>query len=205
MIRRLAVAAALAVLPLLAGNTSALAHKMKVFAAATGTAISGYVYFNADSRAINSKVTVVGADGSLVFAGQTDTQGQFSFPATRRMDHVISVDGNDGHMAAFTVTAAELPDSLPAAPGKTAEPATSAPGPSPSSAQAEGAVSGDLQVFIDQSMSRHIRPLREQIDAYQEKIWWHDVIGGIGYIVGLAGLAFGWANRQPRHKPMAPP
>jgi nickel transport protein len=204
MIRRLALAAALAMLILVAGNIPALAHKMKVFASATGPAISGYVYFNADSRAIDTKVTVVGSDGSPVFEGLTDDHGQFSFQATRRMDHIISADGNDGHMATFMVTAAELPDSLPAAASGNATPA---PGPLPSQAQAEGAVtaSDDLRVFIDQSIARQIRPLREQIDAYQEKIWWHDVIGGIGYIVGLAGLAFGWANRKPHHKSVTPP
>lgn len=197
MIRRFAFAIAMAALALMAGNTPALAHKMKVFASATGSTVSGYAYFNADSRAMQTKVTVLGADGSTVYEGLTDDQGQFAFQATRRMDHVISVDGNDGHMASFTITAAELPDSLPPASSGNAVPTASAPA-SPS-AQADAiAVSGDLRAFIDQSVSRQIRPLREQIDAYQEKIWWHDVIGGIGYIVGLAGLAFGWANRKPR-------
>ncbi|MGE5516885.1 MAG: carboxypeptidase regulatory-like domain-containing protein [Bacteroidota bacterium] len=192
MIRRFAFATAVVALGLAATATPALAHKMKVFASATGTAISGYVYFSGDSRAVDTKVTARGADGSTVFEGVTDDKGQFGFRATRRMDHVITVDGNDGHMGAFTVTAAELPDSLPAA-GSTA----AAPPASPIPAETV-AGSADLRAFIDQSISRQIRPLREQIDAYQEKIWWHDVIGGIGYIVGLAGLAFGWANRKPR-------
>lgn len=191
MIRRLAIAAVL----VLVAASPALAHKMKVFASATGAAISGYVYFNGDSRAIATKVSVVGADGSTVFEGLTDDTGQFSFPATRRMDHVISVDGNDGHVASFTITAAELPDTLPAAASASVVTPTRA---APVEAASVEVASGDLRSFIDQSIARQIRPLREQIDAYQEKIWWHDVIGGIGYIAGLAGLAFGWANRKPR-------
>lgn len=195
MNQRYVFAITVAALALVAANTPALAHKMKVFASATGTAVSGYVYFNGDSRAINTKVTAVGSDGSTVFEGLTDDKGQFGFQATRRMDHVITVDGNDGHMGAFTVTAAELPDSLPPASSGNAAP----PAPASVAAPTEAvAGSADLRAFIDQSISRQIRPLREQIDAYQEKIWWHDVIGGIGYIVGLAGLAFGWANRKPR-------
>lgn len=202
MIRRFAGAAAVAVLALVAAHTPALAHKMKVFASATGAEVSGYAYFNGDSRAVRTTVTVQGAEGTLVFAGQTDDQGRFSFQATRRMDHVITVDGGDGHAASFTITAAELPASLPAAAGAVA-PVLSAPAPA-ALAPTDG--EGDLRAFIDQSIARQIRPLREQLDAYQEKIWWHDVIGGIGYIVGVAGLAFGWANRKPRRaKPPAAP
>ena len=33
-------------------------------------------------------------------------------------------------------------------------------------------------------------PLREQLDQYEEKTRLHDVIGGLGYIVGLMGIAF---------------
>ncbi|HLO75273.1 MAG TPA: hypothetical protein VK196_02305 [Magnetospirillum sp.] len=197
MIRRFAFAITVAALALMAGNTPALAHKMKVFASATGATISGYAYFNGDSRAQQTKVTAQGADGSTVFEGLTDDQGQFSFVATRRMDHVIAVDGDDGHRSSFTVTAAELPDNLPLAGSTNTTPTASSPA-SPATQANVIADSGDLRAFIDQSISRQIRPLREQIDAYQEKIWWHDVIGGIGYIVGLAGLAFGWANRKPR-------
>jgi nickel transport protein len=165
---------------------------MKVFASAAGATISGYAYFNGGARAMQTRVRVTDADGHPLFERLTDDAGQFSFQATQRMDHLIAVEGNDGHMASFRITAAELPASLPApaaAPQAKAEPTP-----------AGVAVAGDLGVLIDQSIARQIRPLREQIDAYQEKIWWHDVIGGIGYIVGVAGLAYGWANRRPRLK-----
>lgn len=196
MIRRFAFVIAVIAVALGTGSAPALAHKMKIFASATGATILGYAYFNADSRAVQTRVTVLGADGSTVFTGVTDDKGQFAVQATRRMDHHISVIGEDGHMATFTVTAAELPESLPPAEGSGAAPATAAAVPAATAAAAVG--SDDLRNFIDQSVSRQLRPLREQIDAYQEKIWLHDVIGGIGYIVGVAGLAFGFANRRRR-------
>ncbi|EPY02349.1 hypothetical protein [Magnetospirillum fulvum] len=194
MIRRFAFVIAVIALALGTGSPPALAHKMKIFASATGATILGYAYFNADSRAVQTKVSVRGADGSTVFTGVTDDKGQFAVQATRRMDHHISVIGDDGHMATFTVTAAELPDSLPPAGGAAPAPAAAVP----AAAAATVVGSDDLRNFIDQSVSRQLRPLREQIDAYQEKIWLHDVIGGIGYIVGVAGLAFGFANRRRR-------
>jgi nickel transport protein len=133
-----------------------------------------------------------------VFEGITDDQGQFAFHATRHMDHAISVDSGDGHAASFIITAAELPASLPG----TVVTEAAIPTPVP---PAE-AIPGDLHSAIDQSIARQIRPLREQLDAYQQKLWWHDVIGGLGYIIGVAGFAYGWAHRpQARRKPQAEP
>ncbi|MGE5475551.1 MAG: hypothetical protein ACM3Q1_02770 [Bacteroidales bacterium] len=183
------------VLALMLSGAPAQAHKMRVFATAEGVQINGYAYFSADSRAMNSKMRIAGPDGVAVFEGSTDDNGQFAFQATRRMDHIITVEGGDGHMASFTVTAAELPASLPAAENQ--------PAPPPSLPAVRDGDGADLRSFIDQSVARQIRPLREQLDAYQEKVWWHDVIGGIGYIVGVAGFAFGWANRRQRREPPA--
>lgn len=189
MIGRHAIVVTAMTLAMLTGTGPAQAHKMKVFASATGAVISGYAYFTGDSRAIQSKVTMAGPDRGLVFEGLTDDLGQFAFQAIQRMDHLITVESGDGHMASFTISAAELPDSLP----------DSGTAPMPASIQVDG--TADLRTLVDQSIARQIRPLREQLDAYQQKIWWHDVIGGIGYIVGLAGLAFGLANRKPRPSP----
>jgi nickel transport protein len=56
--------------------------------------------------------------------------------------------------------------------------------------------SADLAALIEQSVARQVRPLREQLDSYQETVRWHDVLGGIGYIIGLGGLAYGFASRS---------
>ena len=39
-------------------------------------------------------------------------------------------------------------------------------------------------------IQQEIYPLREQLNHYTTRVYWHDVIGGIGYIFGLAGLMF---------------
>lgn len=178
--------------------TPAAAHKMKAFAAAEGAEIAGYAYFSPGAdRAVAVTVTVTDGSGATIHSGTTDEEGAFRFPARTRSDHRISVSGADGHAASFTVRAAELPESLPpagtasaVAAAPVAEPAAAAPAPSPATA--------DLQAIVDRSVARQLRPLREQIDAWYEKIWWHDVLGGIGYIVGVAGLVFGLSRRTPK-------
>ena len=155
---------------MLAFSTPAWAHKMRVFAGVEGNVISGYAYFNGDNRAMHCQVTIKDAQGQVAFQGTTDDHGSFTFQPVRRSDYTITIDSGDGHVASTTIPADQLPD--------------------------EAAAGDDLKTYLDRSIARQIRPLREQIEAYQDKIWWHDVIGGIGYIVGLCGLAFGWANRK---------
>ena len=193
----------------------AWSHKLKVFATAEGTRLVGYAYFIPGGRPRQIKVTVTDADGKVLAATATDDEGHFQIEAKRRVDHHITVGGGDGHVATYTIRAEELPDSLSPSPpiplsqgeGRERLPlSSSTPLPQVSQASNPSSIAAvspavpasntDWRIFIDQSIARQIRPLREQIDAYQEKIWWHDVLGGIGYILGLGGLAFGLAERR---------
>lgn len=208
--RRIAVAAALAS-ALLGSAPEALAHKMRLFATvervtegtAKGTMVSGYVYFSPGGRAQDVLVTAATAGGTPVFQGRTDDRGEFRFEARRQADHVIDADGGDGHKAGFTIKAAELPDSLPgSAPAPSLQ--TVATGLAVATATAPAPpISSDLAALVEQSVARQVRPLREQLDAYEETIRWHDVLGGLGTIIGFAGLAYGLATRsqgrQRRH------
>ncbi|WKW51920.1 carboxypeptidase regulatory-like domain-containing protein [Rhodomicrobium lacus] len=197
----------LVALMLLMFGGGAEAHKLKVFATATGGVIEGYAYFGTGGRARLSSVTVASPDGTLLGKTTTDDEGNFRYEATRRVDHVITVDGGDGHVASYTVAADELPQALASggdaaapkpSPERTGAPVAAAP------AISRGGEGADLRAFIDQSIARQIRPLREQIDAYQEKISLHDVLGGLGYILGLGGLAFGFSQRRRRAQDGAP-
>ena len=52
-----------------------------------------------------------------------------------------------------------------------------------------GTAAGSLEEKVD-NLTRQITELRKQINRYEERKRFHDVLGGIGYIVGLSGLAF---------------
>lgn len=204
MRRRFGPVLLLAVLALMLGAAPAWAHKIKVFATAEGTRIFGYAYFNGGTRAAGVRVAVVAPDGTPIFSGITDTDGTFRFEATGRVDHWISVAGDDGHAASFVIPAADLPERLPVSPGAAAvarsERAASPP-PDRAGAAAAPIDADQLRAMIEQGVAQQIRPLREQIESYQDKIWWHDVLGGIGYIVGLGGLAYGLGSRRSKAAP----
>ncbi len=196
MMRGLAHAFALLGLAMLLGAGPAAAHKMKVFAAADGAEIAGYVYFSPGAdRGVQVAIAVSDGTGATVYSGTTDEEGTFRFSARTRSDHRIEASGTDGHAASYLVSAAELPESLPPAGVASVAAAVSSPPEPAAPTTAAGPAAAELRAIVDRSVAQQLRPLREQIDGWYEKIWWHDILGGLGYIIGLAGLAYGLARR----------
>jgi len=177
------------------------AHKVKVFASAEGPVIAGYAYFPGGGRVKDGRVDIFGPDGQNLGQVMTNERGEFSFQAQARVDHLLVLDAGQGHVARFLVEAEELPESLargggaktPSPPAQKQAAAPEDTAPSPGQA---GISEGRLTELMDQAVSRQIRPLRRQIEAFQEKIFWHDVLGGIGYIIGLMGLSFYFLGRR---------
>jgi nickel transport protein len=180
LIAALLAAVLIALLPL-----PVQAHRLNVFASADGAVIRGSVYFQGMIPARNAPVTVRDPEGTLLAETVADDAGRFAFEAARRVDHHIVADLSDGHRATFVIAAAQLPPSLPA-PG--ADRSANAAGTK--ATQQAMPSEATIEAIVDAAVARHVGPLRQQIAAYEDKIRWHDILGGIGYIVGMTGLAF---------------
>ena len=172
-------------LALLLLASPAQAHKLKLFVTTEGPASIGSAYFSGGGKAMGIGGVIQAPDGTVAGEVKTDQDGAFRFTATTRMDHTISMDSGDGHVATAQVTAAELPPSLPAGPSVTTVPAT-----------AIAPAVGDLDA-VEAAVARQIRPLRQQLDAYEDKVRLHDILGGIGTIFGLFGVA-AWLSARRR-------
>ena len=59
-----------------------------------------------------------------------------------------------------------------------------------------------LARVVERSVAMRVRPLARELKEFKEEVRFHDVLGGIGYIVGLAGLAFYFlgVRRRDRNK-----
>ena len=172
------------------------AHQLKLFAAAEGERIEGSVYFAGGGAAGGAAVTVRGPDGRLLAELVADGEGHFAFAAGQRVDHRLSAATGEGHSAEWTVSAAELPAGLAQAAG-----GRPAAGPTPADPPAgrDAVVLPDaaaLESMIERAVARQVRPLREELLAAQGRARVSDVLGGIGYIVGIAGLALWWRARR---------
>jgi hypothetical protein len=152
----------------LACAVPALAHNMKIFATTSGTAITGKVYFVGGSAAMAVPVTLRDADGKTLATLTTAADGSFSFSPVPAQVASVVAEGGDGHMAEFPLTTSALASAAPAA-----------------AAPAEDALAqGQLR-------------LEERIDALENTLRLHDVLGGLGYILGLFGL-WAWLKARGR-------
>lgn len=181
-------------LVLAATASPALAHKLKVFATAQGPVIEGYVYLNGGARPAGVPVTVLAA-GQEVAHLTTGADGTFRVTAAVRADHEL-VATIEGHRGSWTVRAAELPAALPPPEGAAAP----APPPAePGNGAAAPAAPTGVESVVERAVARQVAPLRAEIQTWREETRWRDIVGGLGWIVGLAGLA-AWvsARKRPR-------
>jgi len=154
--------------------SSALAHAVSVFAHAHDDSIHGEVSYFGGIPAKNAKVTALDPSGVEIGETTTDEDGKFTLKARFRCDHRLLVDTGDGHGAEFTVGATQLSQWLP--------PRDDVP---KSTSESSSSSNEQLEAIREQ-----IVELRKQLDGYERKVRLHDVLGGIGYILGIAGVAF---------------
>lgn len=160
------------------------AHLLKVFAFAEDDLIAGRAYFVGGAPAAGASVRVLTVDEQLLATLDPNSDGEFSYRPISSVDHVIVANTGDGHQAQWVVTAAELTgvDSAPTSP----EPA----------AQSGPPENTDLPALVEQAVARQVRPLREQIIAYEEQVRLRDIVGGIGYILGIFGIVAWWQQKR---------
>jgi nickel transport protein len=181
----------IALLVALSATTPALAHKVVVFATVDADTIQGEAYFRGGDPLRAAKVTVVGPDRNPLGETVTDEEGRFTFPVRSRMSHTLIVDAGEGHGQEYTIPVDELPGNLPNDPSAS-QPANPDPtttrdlkpelAPAPVEKKSLGA-----QVDAD---GKQVAALRKDLDHYKNERRLQDVLGGVGYILGLMGLAF---------------
>ncbi|HSO81576.1 hypothetical protein [Thiocapsa sp.] len=194
-----------ALLLLLTLSAPALAHKLQVFAFAEGARISGSAYFAGGGAASGARIEVRDDEGKVLAELAPDVEGKFVYTAAAPVDHLILAITGDGHQAEWRVPAAELvagfgsggaidqeaerPDRRDASVIVKTE-ASSTP------ATSAAILDPALEAAIERAVARQIRPLREQLVAAEDRIRFQDILGGIGYIMGLTGLGLWWKSRR---------
>ena len=162
----------------------ALAHKVNVFAYAEDGVVHTESYFNDGTPCQGSRITVYGEGGQVVAEGTTDAEGMFSFPIDRPQDLRIVLEATMGHKNETRLSAAEIGGGEPPAAAEASEtPAAQA--------QAPQVDPKALEEAVDRALARRLKPIREtlmRLERAQEKPSVATVLGGIGFILGLAGM-----------------
>jgi len=176
-----------------------LAHKVNIFAYAEGDSVFTESYFSDGRKAVGARVTVYDKAGAQLLGGVTDAAGLFAFKIPKREALRIVLQASMGHRNEYELSRSELGGTE--ATSQTSESAGTTGG---ISAQAEGDTVVQMNMdriaqLIDRSLERRLAPVvaaMSRIQKAQEKPGLRDVIGGIGYIVGIAGLAMALRRRK---------
>ncbi len=190
---------------------TANAHKLSIFAWPEGNIIHGQTAFSGNRKPKNVEITVQdAASHAILLATRTDEQGKFSFPlpekvAQEQLDLLLVVNSGDGHRGEWPLPAAEylaLPSQPLTGENQKSTPTVTAPSPS---APAVRTISDHideqlLRRIIDEELEKKLAPLKYMLAKSSDKSPdLRDILGGIGYILGLAGI-LAWLQAKNRKK-----
>lgn len=136
----------------------------------------------------HAEVRILAPDGKLLADGRTDATGAFRLAMTQRCDlRVVIQDG--AHRGEKRLPVSAFPLSLPIYGGG----APSAPAAPPLSADA-----ASLSTVVEAAVAKRLEPVELQLQRQADAMRLRDILGGIGYILGLAGIGFYFAGRARR-------
>lgn len=190
---------ALASLVVIALAPFAWAHGINLFATVQGTTIDGTLIYADGTPARGATITAFAPDGSSIGEATTDDTGRFTFEARYHCRHRLVGDVGQGHRGLYTIPEDELPDSLPAPGAAVPTPsAAAAEAPSANPTPGAGPIPDDFDQRLEAAVARQLGPLRKQLNHYETTIRVRDVMGGIGYLFGLAGIVVIVKSRKNR-------
>ena len=173
--------------------TSAHAHKVRIFAWQEGNMIYTEAKFSGGRPAQKAKIFVEHpVTGETLLSGLTDEEGNFQFtvPNPHPEQLNIVVDGGDGHKNSWTHT-------LETSEQKAVEASAETPPiigqekrlPPPEAAAPEVEL-GQLQNILEAVIDKKLGPIKKSLAEMRDPgPSLQDILGGIGYILGLAGIA----------------
>ena len=169
----------------------AMAHKVITSVYAVDDIVEGEIGFSNGKMAENVLVEIFGENGEKLGEATTDEEGFFTFRPTLRQALSFRADLSAGHIAQATLEADELPEGLAAVDGSAASSVSGSQEPVSKALAAAGAAGANLK-----GLEREIRNLRKDLAAFKEEKRMQDILGGIGFILGIFGIVAFFMSRR---------
>lgn len=176
-------------------DVSAFAHKVNVFAYVEGEKIYTESYFNDGKKCIDSKIEVFDNQGNKLLEGLTDKEGEFSFEVPLEDENLkIVLTASMGHRAEYSISADEIRGSVGLIKEENEEP-VSIVFPETSSVDLK-----EIQSIIEDTLDEKLKPIMREIieikKSQEDRISPTEIIGGIGYIIGIFGIIAYFLSRK---------
>ena len=152
------------------------AHKVNVFAYIEGNKVHCESYYSDGSKVKEGLVEVFNKEGKKLLDGKTDAEGNFSFVVPEKTDLKIVVNASMGHRAETTIHETELPKIKKEIAKKQEE--------------VKSISTEEIKKVVEEAIEEKLHPVYKMLAKQNEQkgISVTEVIGGIGYIIGIIGI-----------------
>jgi len=175
-------------------SSTALAHKVNVFAYAENGMVYTESYFSDGRKVIDSTVEVFDAQNNkLLLTGRTDKNGEFSFKIPEATGLRIVLTASMGHKNEYLLSEDEVRDAIGIAklpekspPEKMETEKRQAP-----PEKATQIYDDRLELLMERIVEEKTAPIMKKLLKIEERMQkpsFQDIIGGLGYIIGLMGI-----------------
>jgi nickel transport protein len=197
----------------------AFAHKIHIYAWVKGDTVYTQSYSGGKKPVKNGKILVLDNDENTILTGMTDSKGEFSFKIPKESELKVVIDDGMGHRAHWTIPLAEVKngevknvehehevketDTMPESTRQNKVQKQEAAvtenhlqSPCLSSEELKGVV----EKVVDEKMQEVVAKLDKAAkDDNGPAVT--DILGGIGYILGLVGIGAYFNYRRKRSEP----
>jgi nickel transport protein len=181
-------------------------HRVNVFAWVEDGQVHTQSKFSGGKKVSGGEISVLDMEGNLLLKGQTDENGEFSFQAPFSGPMKILLKAGMGHQGEWALTEADFGSHSADVSSQAADTAESKPEKPASAADPTESgmqtISPDLiEHAVEKALDKKLQPLIHLLaESREPKPTLSDIVGGIGYIIGLVGLgAFFNARRNRRN------
>ena len=188
---------------------SSNAHGVYVFAWVMGDTVFVESKFSGGKKVNAGKIIVTDSRGTELLSGTTNDRGEFSFKVPKRTELKIVLLAGAGHRAEWTIPVSEIDLSdkktAPTHEGNAeTRPLASLKSDETEAAQKMVPLSGltekDLQSAVEEALEKKLQPMMKMLaESKQQGPTFKDIFSGIGYIIGLVGIA-AYINSRKKKK-----
>jgi len=203
----------------------AYAHRVTVFAWIDGDRIQTQSKFSGGRPAKGAIVEVYDESGAMLLSGSSDSKGGFSFKPPQITGLKILLRAGSGHQGSWTLSREEIKEgfgpiatTIPTAPDMGPEASEVSPSdmakghktidtkgvdaapPGSSSCLTEE----EIQAVFEKALERKLKPVLtrlRRLESTDDKPDMTDILGGIGYIIGLMGIVAYVDYRKKARRP----
>ena len=167
----------------------AMAHRSTIFAWVEGDRVFTESKFSGGKRVKEGDVIVYDSEGNQLLKGKTDDRGEFSFEVPKKTSLKIVLMAGMGHGGEWTIPVSEL-GGVAGAQAEITSSQKTARKMTEKQRDVSRLSSNEIRLTVEEAVDEKLKPVMKiLVEMRENRPTFRDIFGGIGYILGLLGVA----------------